>query len=79
MNRRNFFTALLAPLLCPLIKDTERPINSWAKPQQILYGRSKVGGTFHYTIDARGTDPVLTEQRVRTAIIAAYTGTSPRS
>ncbi len=30
------------------------------------------GGDHYYTIDARGTDPVLTEQRTRTAIMAAH-------
>ena len=32
------------------------------QPQQVVY----------YTIDARGTDPVLTEQRTRSAIVAAH-------
>ena len=30
------------------------------------------GSNNYYTIDARGTDPVLTEMRVRQAIIAAH-------
>jgi hypothetical protein len=30
------------------------------------------GSNHYYTIDARGTDPVLTEQRTRSAIIAAH-------
>lgn len=30
------------------------------------------GSTFSYTIDARGTDPVQTEMRVRSAIVAAH-------
>jgi hypothetical protein len=30
------------------------------------------GPNLYYTIDARGTDPVLTEQRTRTAILAAH-------
>ena len=29
------------------------------------------GGNHYYSIDARGTDPVLTEQRTRAAIISA--------
>lgn len=33
----------------------------------------QLGGTNHfYTIDVRGTDPVLSEQRTRAAIIAAH-------
>jgi len=39
------------------------------------------GGNHFYNIDARGTDPLLTEQRVRTAIISAHdnaVGTSVR-
>jgi hypothetical protein len=35
-------------------------------------GQGSMGNTAYYTIDARGTDPVLTEQRTRTAIIAAH-------
>ena len=34
------------------------------------YGAS--GGNHYYSIDARGTDPVLTEQRTRVAIMAAH-------
>jgi hypothetical protein len=30
------------------------------------------GSNHYYTIDARGTDPVMTEQRTRSAIIAAH-------
>jgi hypothetical protein len=30
------------------------------------------GGDHYYTIDARGTDPALTEQRVRDAIISSH-------
>ena len=30
------------------------------------------GGDHYYSIDARGTDPALTEQRTRDAIIAAH-------
>jgi hypothetical protein len=33
------------------------------------------GGNHYYSIDARGTDPVLTEQRTRAAIMAAHNST----
>jgi len=33
---------------------------------------NSTGNTAYYSIDARGTDPVLTEQRTRTAILAAH-------
>jgi hypothetical protein len=35
-------------------------------------GQGSTGPNLYYTIDARGTDPVLTEQRTRTAIMAAH-------
>jgi hypothetical protein len=35
-------------------------------------GQGSTGPNLYYTIDARGTDPVLTEQRTRTAILAAH-------
>ena len=44
-------------------------IASASASQRMLGGG---GSTHYYTIDARGTDPVLTEQRTREAIIAAH-------
>jgi hypothetical protein len=35
-------------------------------------GQGSPGNTAYYTIDARGTDPVLTEQRTRAALIAVH-------
>jgi hypothetical protein len=45
-------------------------ITSNAASRRLLGGST--GDNHYYTIDARGTDPVLTEQRTRAAIIAAH-------
>ena len=41
-----------------------------AQSRRMLEGAG--GGNHYYSIDARGTDPVLTEQRTRAAIMAAH-------
>ena len=41
-----------------------------SQSRKMLEGAS--GGNHFYSIDARGTDPVLTEQRTRVAIMAAH-------
>jgi hypothetical protein len=41
-----------------------------SQSRKMLEGAS--GGNHYYSIDARGTDPVLTEQRTRAAIISAH-------
>jgi hypothetical protein len=41
-----------------------------SQSRKMLDGAS--GGNHFYSIDARGTDPVLTEQRTRVAIMAAH-------
>jgi hypothetical protein len=46
-------------------------ITSAAASQRMLSGSSG-GATVSYSIDARGTDPALTEQRTRQAIVAAH-------
>jgi hypothetical protein len=44
-------------------------ISSNSASRRMLEGNAS---NHFYTIDARGTDPVLTEQRTRTAIMAAH-------
>ena len=44
-------------------------ISSNSASRRMLEGNAS---NHYYTIDARGTDPVLTEQRTRAAIIAAH-------
>lgn len=52
-----------------ILMNTSGYVASNAASQRLMGG----GGSNHfYTIDARGTDPVLTEQRTRAAIIAAH-------
>ena len=52
----------------------ERGPEIWTPPSSgSIIPNNKLGGsTAYYTIDARGTDPVLTEQRTRAAILAAH-------
>jgi len=45
-------------------------ISSNAESKRML--TASAGSTHYYSIDARGTDPVLTEQRTRAAILAAH-------
>lgn len=52
----------------------ERGPELWTPPSKgSIIPNNKLGGSVaYYTIDARGTDPVLTEQRTRQAILAAH-------
>ncbi len=51
----------------------ERGPEIWTPPSRgNIIPNNKLGGAVYYNIDARGTDPVLTEQRTRAAIVAAH-------
>jgi len=52
-----------------ILRKTSGTITSNAQSRKLL---SQSGGNHYYSIDARGTDPVLTEQRTRMAIMAAH-------
>jgi len=51
-------------------------ISSNSASRRMLEGNAS---NHYYTIDARGTDPVLTEQRTRQAIIAAHNSAVTKS
>jgi hypothetical protein len=53
-----------------ILKGASGTVLSNSQSRKMLEGAS--GGNHYYSIDARGTDPVLTKQRARVAIMAAH-------
>jgi len=52
-----------------ILRKTTGTVASNSQSKKLM---TKSGGDHYYAIDARGTDPVLTEQRTRAAIMAAH-------
>ena len=52
-----------------ILRKTTGTVASNSQSKKLM---TKTGGDHYYAIDARGTDPVLTEQRTRAAIMAAH-------